>query len=244
MINYIQTPHIPNTPSKKVIIDCRSDKETLKTLEGLGISYVFSKKINCLYEAVSAHPDMQICHLGGNRFVCAKEVYEYYRDELPDADIICGSNSLKQNYPYDVLYNCTRLGNFLIGSFSYTAPEIIDNCSGTEHIKVKQGYSKCSIAIVSQTAIITSDAGICRAMPKDIEVLKIQSGFIELKGMNYGFIGGACGLISQNLLALNGELSTHPDCENIKSFCKNHGVDIIELKKGYINDIGSILPIT
>ena len=61
--------------------------------------------------------------------------------------------------------------------------------------------------------------------------------------MSYGFIGGATGLIAPDMLAVNGDLKTHPDYNNIVDFCKNYHVDIISLKNGSIYDIGSILPI-
>lgn len=56
-----------------------------------------------------------------------------------------------------------------------------------------------------------------------------------------GFIGGASGLINKNLLCFNGDIKTHPDYENINSFCKNVGVEVYSLNKGMLKDIGSII---
>ena len=67
-----------------------------------------------------------------------------------------------------------------------------------------------------------------------------KKGFIELYNME-GFIGGASGLIDNKTLCFNGNIKTHPDAENIKSFCKNAGVDVISLNNGNLKDIGSIL---
>ena len=81
------------------------------------------------------------------------------------------------------------------------------------------------------------------AKSNGIDVLKINEGYITLKDMSYGFIGGATGLIAPDTLAVNGDIKTHKDCDNIISFCKNHRVDVLSLKKGEIEDIGSILAI-
>ena len=56
-----------------------------------------------------------------------------------------------------------------------------------------------------------------------------------------GFIGGASGLINKTTLCFNGDLKTHPDCNNIIDFCKNVGVDTISLNKGNLVDIGTIM---
>ncbi|MDD6483685.1 MAG: hypothetical protein PUF72_03805 [Clostridiales bacterium] len=243
MREYIAMPNLPNKRSRGVIISCRTGKDTLEELKQLKIEAVLSAELECLHPSVAAHPDMQIHHIGKNKLVCAKEAYRHYKALLPDAELICGTTPLCRKYPGDVLYNCVRLDNYLIYNPRSAAIEILSEYGSLKRIPVKQGYSKCSIAVVSKNAVITSDNGIFKALNKKLDVLKITEGFIKLDGMNYGFIGGATGLIDKNILAVNGSLKTHPDKDNITAFCKNHGVDIYELKKGVIEDIGSILPI-
>ena len=92
----------------------------------------------------------------------------------------------------------------------------------------------------SETAI-TSDSGLYRLMAsKGLNVLKISPYDIELYNMS-GFIGGASGLLYDNLLAFNGDLSTHRDHKNIEDFCRNVGVDTVSLSHGILKDIGSII---
>lgn len=234
-----------NTNSNKCsksIIDYRCSSDTVNELRKLGFEVISTLKNEVLYEAVNGHADMQL-HVMGNKILVAQEFYEYYRGILGEA-VIKGSKQLKTAYPYDVLYNCASFGDFFVCCKKYTAPEITEyyTASGKKLLEVKQGYAKCSICIVNDNAIITADKGIADVCKKNnIDVLKISEGNIELKGMNYGFIGGASGLLSENILAFNGELKTHPNGDNIRSFCKNHRIDIIELKKGILTDIGSIL---
>lgn len=49
------------------------------------------------------------------------------------------------------------------------------------------------------------------------------------------------GLIDNNTLAVNGDINSHPDSEQIKVFCHKYNVDIIPLKDGKLVDIGTII---
>ena len=111
-------------------------------------------------------------------------------------------------------------------------------------ININQGYAKCNIAVIGKNALITSDKGIyTKALDKGLDALLIKSGFIELKGLSYGFIGGASGMIAPDILAVNGNINTHPDCKNMKAFCRNYGIYITSLNRGKLCDVGSIVPL-
>lgn len=241
-MKYISTPFIPDDKISAVILDFRADDETVKSLTALNISVIPTCKINCLQTPVCGHTDMMIHHLYNNKFVVANEAYEHFSRLLPNASLIKGQGKLSCKYPYDILYNTAVLGDMAICNAKFTANEILNEYD--KILNVKQGYTKCSICIISDNAIITADKKIAQTcVANGIDVLKIDEGHVELKGMSYGFFGGASGLISKNLLAVNGELNTHKNCNEIISFCKKHNVDITELKKGALNDVGSILPL-
>lgn len=246
MRQFLLNPTIPNKCAGGVIIDYRTSKETIKTLNNIGIEVILSCRISSLYDAVCGHPDMMIHHAGKKRFIVAPEAYNHFRIAIPDADITMGSKSLNSKYPKDICYNAAAFGNYLICNTAHTAQEILTEYKYTEKkiLNVKQGYSKCSICIIADNAIITSDSGIYKtAVNNGIDALKITEGHISLPGMSYGFIGGASGMLAKNLLAVNGDIKTHPDYNMINNFCKKYDVDIISLKKGEITDIGSIIPI-
>ncbi len=230
---------------KIIIVDCRADNETIKELEKTCNAVIPTVRLNCLYDAVASHADMQIHYLGSDRFVCAPEAYGHYKKLLPTGfALIKGSAGLSPKYPDDIAYNAAALKDCVICKSRCTAIEILKTygSKGADILNAAQGYAKCSTCVVNGHAIITADSSISGAAEKHgIDVLKIREGHIELRGMNYGFIGGASGLIDRNVLAFNGELSAHPDGDNIKNFCKNHGAEVIELKKGILTDIGSII---
>lgn len=228
------------------IVDCRADNETFYSLENLGITVIPTSKINGLYDAVATHADMQIHYLGKNKFICAPEVYPHYKKLLPkDVLLIKGSQTIGMKYPKNIAYNTAVLKDYVICNSRYTAFEILQEYSSLSKkiLNIKQGYAKCNICIVNGHAVITSDKGIAKNINNinDINVLLIEHGHIKLRSMSYGFIGGATGLIKDNILAVNGDINTHPDGRRIKEFCKKYKVEILTLKTGVLADVGSII---
>jgi len=244
---FLKYPFLPQGRVTHAIVDKKAPEEFLKNLEKLKITPILSSSIPVM-ESVSTHPDMQIFHLGGNKMVCEHSVYEYYNEILSPLgfDIICGKTKTDSNYPKDIAYNIARVGNYAIHKKSYTDTEILDYFMQNDIciIDVAQGYTKCAICIVSESAVITSDLGIAKALEKSkIEVLTVEKGGIRLSGMDYGFIGGTCGLIAPNLLVFCGNIEKHIDYRKIKAFAKNKSVDVVSLCSGNLTDIGSIIPI-
>lgn len=227
---------------KQAIIDYRSNKTIKNELEKLGFKTVYTLPVEKLYNEVRGHADMQL-HLVNGKAICAPEVYEYYKENLYGLDIVKGSYRIGEKYPYDTAYNTCGFGDFAVCRKNSTAPEILNEYdrSGKTILNTKQGYSKCSTCIVNEYSLITADEGIYKLLKSsNLNVLKIRPGFVELYGMS-GFIGGASGLISHDMLAFCGSLKNHPDGLNIKSFCKDLKIDVIELNSGSLKDIGSII---
>lgn len=225
---------------KNIILDYRVSDDTIKSLKALNKNVIKTTRIHGVYDAICGHADIQAHYIGKNTIICAPEAYNHYLKT--DLKVIKGSKKLKECYPEDIFYNAAAFGNFLICKAEYTSPEILEIYNNRTLINVKQGYSKCSICIISDNAIITADNLIYKAAAKHgIDVLKIQEGFIELPGMQYGFLGGATGLIDKYTLAVNGNLKTHPDYNNIYAFSKNYNVDIIALNNGIPVDVGSLI---
>lgn len=234
---------------KYVIADYRISHESVISLEKHGINVIKTTPLSCLYEAVKGHPDMQVHYFADtNELLCAKEAYEYYKNIIPkNVNLICGAEELKEKYPFDILYNTAVVGNCVICNERYTAKEILTKYKkqGKKIINVKQGYAKCSTAIISENAAITADEGIYKQLTdNNIDALKITPGSIRLDTMSYGFIGGCCGLIDKNLLAVNGNINLHPNGDAIKSFCKKYDVEIFPLNNNELYDIGSLTAIS
>ncbi|MDK2799477.1 MAG: hypothetical protein PWP27_994 [Clostridiales bacterium] len=248
MSRFIANPFIPERKVSHVIIDGRISSKILFTLKNLGITPVLTSVSNGLYPAVSCHPDMLIHPIGNDVLIVAPDIYEFIYSKLKPLNfkLIKGKSILKSNYPENIAYNVARIDNFAFHNVKYTDPMIREYFEqlNIKIINVKQGYTKCSTCIVNHQAIITSDKGIAKAADNyNIDVLLIEPGHILLPGLDYGFIGGATGLISKNLLAVSGRLDTHPNYADIIKFCSNYNVHVVNLGEQQVIDIGSIVPI-
>lgn len=208
------------------------------------------KTIECkeCYNAIKYHPDISVCNLGEGNIVVAPNVYEHYLNLLKPLgfNVIKGNSYIEQKYPNNIQYNITIMGDFAIHNFNYTDKEILDyiNKKGIIKINTKQGYSKCSIGIVDENSIITSDEGIYKAVREyGIDCLLIKSKSIDLFELDYGFIGGCTGFISKDKIAFLGNIKKHPDYELIKKFIKSKNKEIVSLSKEKLLDLGSIIPL-
>ena len=148
-------------------------------------------------------------------------------------------------YPHDVKLNAVLLRKWLIVNPKTAAPEFLNCFSQTKRIiSVKQGYTKCSTAVVDNHSIITSDQGIAAAASKGgIDVLQIRPGYIRLKGYDYGFIGGACGKIGADRIAFCGRIEDHPDFPRIKTFLSAREIIPVTLADCPLTDVGGIVPL-
>jgi hypothetical protein len=208
------------------------------------------KTIGCseCYNAIKHHPDIAICNLGEGNIVVAPNVYKYYFDILSNRgfNVLKGDSHIKRGYPNNIQYNVAIFGKYAIHNFKYTDRQILDyiNKKNLTKINVKQGYSKCSICIVDENSIITSDEGIYNNVLKyGIDCLLIRKGNIDLFELDYGFIGGCTGLISKNKIAFCGDVTKHPDYEKINEFLKRKNKEIVSLSKEKLLDLGSIIPL-
>lgn len=232
----------PNLPKGRVSLAAisKNARDIIDELERLSVNTVLSDEIECMSQMERDHADMQLLHLGGDRFVSLKENNSFHIFSKIKVE-----KNLGHNYPFNILLNCLILSNRIFCKADSVDPAVFKAlCCSHKTVNVRQGYTKCSVAVVSDNAIITADSGIYTAAIKEgFDVLKIRSGFIALQGADYGFIGGACGKISKDILAFCGKIEEHPDYLIMKNFAKNQGVDLLSLSNGTLLDIGGILPI-
>ena len=239
----ISTPLIPENRVKTVLMSC-VEKEGSATLEKMGVKVIETESNTALPEPVAHHPDMLFLHLKEN--LCAViNKKQSFVSNLEDIgfSVIEAKNRYYNEYPHDIGLNCLILGKAVIGNIAYIDSLVKETLNDYKFINVSQGYTKCSVCVVNEHSIITEDESIYNALKNNFDVLKIESGFVDLKGYNCGFFGGCTGLIDKNLLAVNGELKYHKSNTEIIKFLKERNVDILEIKKGNLTDIGSILPL-
>lgn len=246
MKEYLQNPNLPLKKVGGVLVDYRIRPEAEQNLMRLGIQVYKTLPCCDIQIPVNGHPDMTLHHLGERLFVSAPNLYPYYKNLLSDASIIPGNTKPGKHYPNDIAYNIARIGKYAfhkLQSTDFLISEYFRN-NGVTLINIPQGYAKCSICMITENAIMTSDTIIAKqAKQHGFDVLLIHPGFIRLKGYNYGFLGGASGLIDRHTLAVNGQLAMHPDYNQILAFCQKYDVQIYPLHNEIPEDIGSIIPL-
>lgn len=230
---------------KNLIVDFRIQNEEKNHLISIGYNLLICTPSNLLYEAVCGHPDM-LMHISGNNIVVHKNMNSEFIHNLilQNYKVYKSTSTLKINYPYDICLNSLSIGNLLVHSIKYTDDKILSLSKYKKLINVNQGYTKCSTCIVNDHAIITSDVSIAKALSiEKIDVLLIPPGDILLPGLNYGFIGGASGLIEDNVLAFYGHLDHYLYGTEVLKFLNKHMVEPVFLRNGKLIDRGSILKI-
>ncbi len=247
-MKFIKDSFIVNDYVKLAIVDKRITPTMEKNLRARGIDLI--KTIGCenSYDAIKFHPDISIFKLNDENIVVSPDVYDYYNDKLKkyNFNVIKGDLPIESKYPNNIQYNVCLFGKYAIHNFDYTDKNILNYIkeNNLTMINVNQGYTKCSVCIVDENSIITSDEGIYKEVIKhNIDCLLISKGNIDLFNMNYGFIGGCSGLISHKELAFYGNIKLHPDYNMIYDFVKSKNKEIVSLSDEKLLDLGSLIPI-
>ena len=227
---------------KHVIVDFRIHKEEKECLVSMGYHLLVCPYSNLLYETVCGHPDM-LMHITGNNIIVHQNMNNEFIQHLLSLNynVYKSSSVLKSKYPYNIGLNSLSIGNLFVHSINFTDTNLLSLVKNKKLVNVKQGYTKCSTCIVNNHAVITSDVSIAKALNVEgIDVLLIPPGDIRLPGLNYGFIGGAAGLIDDNLLAFYGHLDYYLHGKEVLSFLNKHRVEPVFLRNGKLIDRGSI----
>ncbi len=198
-----------------------------------------------LPEETAFHPDMALCPVAPGKVVCAPEVFEAYCELLAPfrLEILCGETPLTSDYPGDIAYN-VLITEYCAFSRTDCTDKVVKKCLKEQKkplIFVPQGYSRCS-ALAFGNSVITADPTLCRAgKDADLAVLSISPGHIRLPGYDYGFIGGASGLLEEKTVCFFGDLNAHPDGEKIRRFIEMQGFSFLDIPGKPLTDIGTIL---
>ena len=248
-MNFLVNPNLPEKNVKYALCDSRVEETIVNELIKLGCSPVMVPYDESLSEPVSSHPDMHFFHYEQFFYVSRtfNKTFSHFNNYIKDSidcekiNKVVIDKNLEKEYPYDVLLNSVAIGDYILCNDKTVCKEIL--LTDAEKIFVKQGYTKCSVAVVDKNAIITDDCGIYNKVKNIIDALLVRRGEVMLNGYNYGFIGGSCGKISKNLLAFCGDIKNLRDYNNIINFCRNYNVECVSLSKSSLYDYGSIIPI-
>lgn len=226
----------------KIIIDSRMRNEEKEYLKKYG-ELIEIECQDCVYDEISAHPDIFFCKINGQIFQAPNLKLE---KQLKTQK---GSSSVGKQYPDDVKYNICQIGKKIIHNFKYTDHLVNEyiNSVELEKINIKQGYAKCSIAVTSENSCITSDEGIYKTLQKEnIDVLLLRDEIIHLQDKNKnitnmsGFIGGSSCIIDNNFI-LFGDSNKLKSKEQLVDFLNKQKLELIDFKNLEIIDYGGVI---
>ena len=246
MMQNIETPHLPQGRVRHIIIGEKYRNMLQNALFRYNIDAIWLPDNPYVDDRLKGHADLSAVHIGNDRIVLTdnlKECEEINKITSLGYKVSYTPN-LSDKYPCDAKLNFCILGDRLIHNPKTSDTETVNSLELSE-IRVRQGYTKCSICIVNDCAVITSDSMIFScAMDSGIDALLISKPFVKLAGFDYGFIGGASFKISKDRLAFTGRISDEEIRNSIESFLHKHCVEPIYLTDEEIFDIGSAIPIT
>lgn len=193
-----------------------------------------------ILKGLDTHPDILVHPLPSGDLVVDRDNFEYYKEIFPDKKIIPSHSSLTGKYPGDIHLNAFTFKKIFIHNLKHTDQVILDyyKKSGYELVNIKQGYAKCS-CLVTKDFIITSDGGIYESLRDLIPIYKIDHGQIKLQNFNYGFIGGAAGVLGKKIF-FTGDFSHHSSHEEILKIISKYDYELEILSKDPIEDYGTI----
>lgn len=191
-------------------------------------------------KGLDTHSDILVHPLPSGDLVVDKDNFHYYKEIFKDKNVIPSSSKLSAKYPRDIHLNAFAFKNIFIHNLKHTDQVILDyyKKSGYDLVNIKQGYAKCS-CLVTHDFVITSDGGIYESLKDLIPIYKIDHGQIKLQNFNYGFIGGASGVLGKKIF-FTGDFSHHSSHEELLKIINKYDYEIEILSKDPIEDYGSI----
>ena len=244
---FIEKPNLPQNRVKHCVISENAEK-AINFLNNIGIETLLVKASDKLESEISSHADLQFSYVSYKRaLISPNQTLLIKRLKESGCRVEEAEFEPFSPYPNDILLNHVFLNDCFIAKLNSTSEKALNFAVNNNYkpINTKQGYSKCSICIINEKAIITEDTGItCLLKKSQTDVLTIEPGFITLSNDHYGFLGGASGKISKNEIFFNGNIEEHPSYKDIKTFLELHNVKPVYDKSYKLTDIGSILPIT
>lgn len=231
---------------KNILIDFRSTEFEKETFLKNDFNPIIVPPFKELMEAECGHPDMLLNILDNKNILVHRDMNISFINKLKDLgyNILKSKNHLKHAYPCNIILNALNTDNVFMHNIKYTDSELICRVQNKNILNIKQGYSKCSTAIITKNSAITSDIKIHTALTSiGFDVLLLNPGGIELKGLDYGFIGGTCGLVEDGLIAFFGNLNKYIYGKEVLDFLIKHDVKPLYLSNTNLIDRGSIFRI-
>ncbi len=222
-----------------LIISHKSKKEFTDFLDFKKIKYLKTIDNPNLDKRISDHPDLSIFKLYDKNLIVDKNVYDYYKKNLKNINVIRGDEALGK-YPYDALYNIVKFKNFYIhNDFTEKHIKLFFQEKNIKHLFVKQGYTRCSILVFNEN-LMTSDMGIFKKLKNILPITLLKEEKIPLDGFDKGFLGGCFGKIDEKTLLFNGNIERLNSYDIIKNIVDKEKLNLLYPDTNLL-DTGSLI---
>ena len=243
MYKLIETPHLPKSKVRHIILGEKYRNVLESALFTHDLEPVWLKSNPHVDERLSGHADLSAVQIGKS------VILSEYLNPCEQIHKIVGVEYVPDPqqavYPYDAGLNFCIVGDKLFFNPKTANAKLVEKCGCKQFIPVKQGYTKCSICVIDENSIITSDKRIAEAAENaGMDALYLSEPFVKLDGFGYGFIGGAAFKISETDIAFTGKIVDTIVERKIESFLSSRNINPIYLTDSQIFDIGSAIPLT
>lgn len=229
------------------LVDERISNKCERALLKRGFRVIKMPPSDRLGTAVASHPDMLLFYHRGNIITSAEYCEKFpcvFSDirEFSNATLTFADELYAHDYPNDAIFNALTIGEFIFikEDTASLAVKGYAKRAGLTVVPTKQGYPACTVLPFGNSAI-TADRGIADTLTKQgIKVTLISNGDITLPPYEYGFIGGAAGVLGNTVYFL-GDISLHRDFDKIKAALDSEGYISLSLSDEPLSDLGRII---
>ena len=233
---------------KLLIVDKRISSKCEHALEKEGFYLIKLPPDPNLGEAVSSHPDTVLFHADGEIITTADYcdfaayIFSDIRELKPDMRISFSADKRTDKYPADCIMNALVIGRRIFAKADTLSKSILKFAKngGYEIVHTNQGYPACTVLAFGNSAI-TADEGMASLLRENgIRVTLISKGGISLPPYDYGFIGGASGVVGRKIYFF-GDLNSHPDSAVIRKAIEEEGFIPVSLSDERLRDLGGMI---
>lgn len=193
------------------------------------------------YESISCHPDIfiyQECH----QVVLSPNAPQDLLAKFHALDIPyqLGKSAIGERLQDSCYYNCVATEHAFFHRKGFTDEVVLALNETKRMVDLPQSYTRCSLFPLSDEAFITSDGGIAKVLEREgYEVFLFAPQEIRIPVHAYGFLGGTCGRIGDQLLFLGNPLR-HKDGAELVRFVEAHGLEVVALSDESLYDGGGL----
>ncbi len=226
----------------KLIIGSKYADE-INELKELGCEIITFNGSDKLDDEINQHADINVFNCNNGDLIVNSDVKGEIEPFLRDFSLV-PCKGIESPYPNDVKLNCALIDKYLLCNTRYVADEVKVICeqNNIRLLHTNQGYSKCSVCVLNDNAVITESSTIASLLKNyQIDVLQISEGYVALSDIHHGFIGGASGMINESTVYFSGDVSAHPDYDSIIKFLNKYNIKPVFNKSRKLSDFGGFV---